>query len=154
MVYDFKFPDVGEGITEGELLEWRVKEGDAVRENQVIALIETDKAVIEIPSPNTGIVLRLHYKKGDTVPVGCVLITIGEKGELVPHDEIKATVCDEPRKDAGAVVGELPEFQLPEHGTELCPDRHGYFAVGAIRRVLHPRRGRRVQSSHGGLCGK
>ena len=51
MAYEFKFPDVGEGITEGELLSWKVKEGDIVAEDQTLAEVETDKAVVEMPSP-------------------------------------------------------------------------------------------------------
>ena len=51
MVFEFRFPDVGEGIHEGEIVEWKVNEGDLVSKDQVIALIETDKAVVEVPSP-------------------------------------------------------------------------------------------------------
>jgi pyruvate dehydrogenase E2 component (dihydrolipoyllysine-residue acetyltransferase) len=83
MAREFKFPDVGEGITEGEIVRWLVKEGDAVKADQVIAEIETDKAVVEMPSPYSGTVLKLHFKEKDIVKVGQVLITIGETGEAV-----------------------------------------------------------------------
>ena len=54
MAYEFRFPDIGEGITEGELLAWKVKEGDIVAEDQTLAEMETDKAVVELPSPRAG----------------------------------------------------------------------------------------------------
>ena len=62
MPFEFKFPDVGEGITEGELVKWRVKEGEKVKEDQVLAEVETDKAVVEIPSPKSGIISKLHHR--------------------------------------------------------------------------------------------
>lgn len=83
MARDFKLPDIGEGITEAELLRWYVKEGDPVQENQNLAEIETDKAVADIPSPYTGTVSRLHYNPGDRIPVGAALVTFAE-GEEEP----------------------------------------------------------------------
>lgn len=83
MAKEFKFPDVGEGITEGEVVRWAVAEGDRVEVDQALGEIETDKAVVEIPSPFAGTVLRLHFKPKDIVKVGQVLVTIGEKGETV-----------------------------------------------------------------------
>ncbi len=81
MAKEFRFPDVGEGITEGEIVRWLVKEGDEVKADQSLAEIETDKAVVEMPSPYAGTVLKLHFKEKDIVKVGQVLVTIGEKGE-------------------------------------------------------------------------
>ena len=78
MAYEFKFPDVGEGITEGELLSWKVKEGDQVGQDQTLAEMETDKAVVEMPSPRAGTVVKLHAAEGDIVNVGDVLVTIEE----------------------------------------------------------------------------
>jgi pyruvate dehydrogenase E2 component (dihydrolipoamide acetyltransferase) len=85
MANQFRFPDVGEGITEGEVVRWLVKEGDEVKADQTLAEIETDKAIVEIPSPYAGTVLRLHFKEKEIVKVGQVLVTIGEKGEAVPE---------------------------------------------------------------------
>ncbi len=81
MPLDFKFPDVGEGTTEGTLVKWRVKEGESVRVDQVLAEIETDKAVVEIPSPRAGTILKLYGKPGEVIKVGNVLATIGDAGE-------------------------------------------------------------------------
>ena len=82
MPTDFKFPDIGEGITEGEIVKWEVKEGDRVQEHQTIARIETDKAIAEIPSPRSGVILKIYHKEGDTVKVGETLVTIGEESEV------------------------------------------------------------------------
>jgi pyruvate dehydrogenase E2 component (dihydrolipoamide acetyltransferase) len=78
MAYEFTFPDVGEGITEGELLSWKVKEGDVVVEDQTLAEVETDKAVVEIPSPKAGRIVKLHVGEGEIIEVGHVLVTIEE----------------------------------------------------------------------------
>ncbi len=80
MVYEFKFPDVGEGVHEGTLVKWLVKEGDAVKEDQVVAEVETDKAVVEVPSPRSGTIADLKFKEGDTIKVGEVMFEIDERG--------------------------------------------------------------------------
>ena len=91
MVFEFRFPDVGEGIHEGELVKWLVNEGDFIKEDQAIAKIETDKAIVEIPSPKSGKVLKLHFKEGDTIKVGETLVTIGEEGERVSKTSERKT---------------------------------------------------------------
>ena len=78
MTFEFKFPDVGEGITEGELLAWKVQEGDVVVEDQTLVEVETDKAVVELPSPRAGRIAKLHAADGDVIEVGQVLVTIEE----------------------------------------------------------------------------
>lgn len=83
MATEFRFPDVGEGITEGELVKWLVLEGDLVRQDQAICEVETDKAVVELPSPIAGVVLKLHVAAGTKIKVGQVIATIGEKGEKI-----------------------------------------------------------------------
>jgi pyruvate/2-oxoglutarate dehydrogenase complex dihydrolipoamide acyltransferase (E2) component len=80
----FNFPDVGEGIHEGRIVEWLVAEGDAVAEDQALVKVETDKAVVELPSPFTGTVLVLHAAAGAEIFVGNPLVTIGEAGEAPP----------------------------------------------------------------------
>ncbi len=81
---DFKFPDVGEGITEGKLVKWHVKEGDSIKSEQTVASIETDKAVVDIPSPTSGVVEKLFFKSGDVVEVGKVLMSINNGGAPTP----------------------------------------------------------------------
>ncbi|MDD5171752.1 MAG: dihydrolipoamide acetyltransferase family protein [Candidatus ainarchaeum sp.] len=77
---EFRFPDVGEGIHEGRIVKWHVKEGDTVKADQIIADMETDKAVIEMPSPASGKITKMNFKEGDTIKVGEVLIVIAESG--------------------------------------------------------------------------
>ncbi len=59
MAFEFKMPDLGEGLTEGEIVKWLVKEGDSVEDGQIFVQVETDKAVVDIPSPRKGVVLKL-----------------------------------------------------------------------------------------------
>lgn len=80
MVYEFRLPDIGEGIAEGEVVKWLVKEGAEVKENQPLVEIMTDKVNVEIPSPRKGKVLRLMAKEGEILKVGQVLVTIEEQG--------------------------------------------------------------------------
>ncbi|VVC02553.1 2-oxoacid dehydrogenases acyltransferase (catalytic domain) [Candidatus Bilamarchaeum dharawalense] len=83
MVSEFRFPDVGEGIHEGVIVKWRVREGEVVSVDQVLVEVETDKAVVELPSPFAGTVLKINFKEGDQIKVGQSLIAIGEPGESV-----------------------------------------------------------------------
>jgi pyruvate dehydrogenase E2 component (dihydrolipoamide acetyltransferase) len=82
----FELPDLGEGIAEGELVSWLVGPGDVVEENQVIAEVETDKALVEIPSPQEGTITELHYDEGDIVPVDAVIVTFEVEDEGVDVD--------------------------------------------------------------------
>ncbi|WP_121744291.1 dihydrolipoamide acetyltransferase family protein [Natronorubrum halophilum] len=81
MVREFELPDVGEGVAEGELVSWLVEEGDEVSEDQPVAEVETDKALVEVPSPVNGTVRELHVEAGAVVPVGTVIISFNVEGE-------------------------------------------------------------------------
>ncbi len=85
MAFIFNFPDVGEGIHEGRVVEWLVSEGAAVNEDEALVKVETDKAVVELPSPRAGVVLKLHVAADAAIEVGDALVTIGEAGEAVPE---------------------------------------------------------------------
>ena len=78
MVFEFRLPDLGEGIAEGELIKWLIKEGDFVKEHQAIAEIETDKAVVQVPSPKLGKILKLNVAPGNKIQVGEILCVIGK----------------------------------------------------------------------------
>ncbi|MFC7879192.1 dihydrolipoamide acetyltransferase family protein [Isoptericola sp. NPDC057391] len=82
---EFKLPDLGEGLTESEVVEWRVAVGDAVELNQVIAEVETAKALVELPSPVAGVVRALHAEEGQTVEVGEPLVTFDLSGTGAPE---------------------------------------------------------------------
>lgn len=87
MIYDFRLPDIGEGLSEGELLDWSVAAGDAVAEGQEIASISTDKVTVELPSPCAGVVKELLWQPGDVVPVGEVLMRFElPEGAAPPQD--------------------------------------------------------------------
>ena len=81
MAYEFKLPDLGEGLTEAEIARWLVSEGDQVEEDQPLVEVQTDKTTVEIPSPRAGTVLKILVPDGDVAPVGAVLVVIGEEGE-------------------------------------------------------------------------
>ena len=81
MAYDVKLPDIGEGVAEGEIVRWLVKAGDAVREDQPLVEVMTDKASVEIPSPRTGTIEAIHAEEGAVVPVGTVIISIAVAGD-------------------------------------------------------------------------
>ena len=72
--YEFKLPDIGEGVAEGEIVNWLVQAGDDVAENQEMVEVMTDKATVTIGAPKAGKVSELRFKVGDTVPVGQVLV--------------------------------------------------------------------------------
>ena len=80
MAYEFKLPDLGEGLTEGEIARWLVAEGQDVAEDEPLVEIQTDKTTVEIPSPAAGRVARILVPEGEVVPVGTVLVVIGEDG--------------------------------------------------------------------------
>jgi pyruvate dehydrogenase E2 component (dihydrolipoamide acetyltransferase) len=92
MTVEFKLPDLGEGIHEAEIIAVKVKEGEMVKEDQIIFEVETDKAVVEIPSPHAGAVAKIHVAQGQTVKVGCVMIgyDIAGKGQNAPSTNAAA----------------------------------------------------------------
>src|SRR6185437_14039286 len=77
VAYEFKLPDLGEGLTEGEIARWLVKEGQEIAEDDPLVEIATDKTTVEIPSPAGGVVSKILVAEGDVVPVGTVLVVIG-----------------------------------------------------------------------------
>jgi pyruvate/2-oxoglutarate dehydrogenase complex dihydrolipoamide acyltransferase (E2) component len=86
VAYEFKLPDLGEGLTEGEIARWLVQEGQEVAEDDPLVEIQTDKTTVEIPSPAAGKVARIMVSEGDVVPVGTVLVVIGEDGAAPPAE--------------------------------------------------------------------
>lgn len=104
MSFEFKFPDVGEGIHEGKIVKWLVKEGDEVKVDQALAEVETDKAIVEIPSPKSGKVLKITHKEGDTIKVGEVLATLDAGAEA---ERVTSEAPKEEKKESTGVVGAL-----------------------------------------------
>lgn len=109
----FILPDLGEGVHEAELIKWRVSAGDQVAEHQTLAEMETDKALVEVPSPWAGVVTELCGAEGDIINVGSVLVRYGENAGHASaspdSDQAQATEssASEEREDAGTVVGSM-----------------------------------------------
>ena len=129
-IEEFKLPDVGEGVAEGELVSWLVAPGDRVEEDQPVAEVETDKALVEVPSSYDGTVEELFVEEGETVPVGDVIISFrvdedgaaetdesDDDGEADPEPD--ATV-DDPAPDP-AVDAEPAESETPSGRTFAPP---------------------------------
>jgi pyruvate dehydrogenase E2 component (dihydrolipoamide acetyltransferase) len=105
---DFALPDLGEGLTEGEILNWLVAAGDVVTLNQPIVEVETAKAAVEIPSPYAGVVSKLHFAAGDTVDVGSPIITYDTDPDGVADSADPEGAADEPSIQGGDMVPAEP----------------------------------------------
>ncbi|KAB1187196.1 MULTISPECIES: 2-oxo acid dehydrogenase subunit E2 [Haloferax] len=120
---EFKLPDVGEGVAEGELVTWHVAPGDEVTEDQVLAEVETDKALVDVPSPFNGTVNELFAEEGEVVPVGNVIITIQVGGDEADETETAAAPDAEAESEA-----ESADTESDETGGRV-------FAAPSVRRL-------------------
>lgn len=119
MATDVKLPELGEGVTEGELVNWLVKPGDAVKADQPIAEVLTDKATVEVPSPTAGVVKDLKFKSGDVVKVGSTMITLDGGGAKAAPAATTAAPKTTPQASAPAAStgsGKIQDIKLPELG--------------------------------------
>ena len=110
MIFEFKFPDVGEGVHEGKILQLKYKSGDNVNEGDIIAVIETDKVVVEMPAPKTGILKNFGAEEGQIINVGDVLAYIeieGDSSSGEQDDTTSSETTKEPIEETAGVVGEL-----------------------------------------------
>ena len=116
MKFEFKLPDVGEGIHEAELLSWSIKPGDRIKEGQDIAVLNTDKVTVDLPSPRSGTVVSLHGKPGDIITVSSVLLVIevDEAQPLAPASspmQTPSTPADESKLPNAARVAAGPSVR-------------------------------------------
>src|SRR3954471_17045869 len=102
--YEFKLPDIGEGIAEAEIVAWHVKVGDSVTEDQQLADMMTEKATVEMESPVAGKVLEIAGEVGDQIPIGSVLVVFETDGEAPAEEAAPATIPAAP--DAPQPEGE------------------------------------------------
>ncbi|MDE3023965.1 MAG: 2-oxo acid dehydrogenase subunit E2 [Acidobacteriota bacterium] len=141
MAYTFKLPDLGEGLTEGEVARWLVSEGQEIAEDDPLVEIATDKTTVEIPSPAAGTVSRILVAEGAVVPVGTVLVVIGGDpdqpvpGAVAPPAGTRATplvrrLAQELGVDLGSVAGSGPQGRITEED---------------VRGAAAPQEGRREQ---------
>jgi len=122
-VQQFKLADIGEGIAEVQLTEWFVKEGDEVKEMDNLCAVESDKASVELTSPYTGKVVKLHYKTQETVKVGSVLVDIAAAGVAAtpPVATTSAASTTPPAAAAAAAAGSKVEaFKLADIGEGIA----------------------------------
>jgi pyruvate dehydrogenase E2 component (dihydrolipoamide acetyltransferase) len=96
VAYEFKLPDLGEGLTEGEIARWLVSEGQDVAEDDPLVEVQTDKTTVEIPSPAAGKVARILVEEGQVVPVGTVLVVIGEGDGQATEAAVEAIAATAP----------------------------------------------------------
>ena len=115
--YEFKLPDIGEGIAEAEIVAWHVKVGDRVEEDQQLADMMTDKATVEMESPVAGKVVHLAGEVGDQIPIGSVLAVIETEGA----EAASAPAEEMPMADGAEVATPAQEEALPTMGVELAP---------------------------------
>lgn len=127
MSTDFRLPDLGEGLTEAEIVQWLVAPGDTVVLNQTLAEVETAKAIVELPSPYDGVVAALHAEAGDTVAVGAPLIAFDIQGDTT-----------EPAPDAEEAVPSASDQAAPAAQANLVG--YGAAPTGGSRPMRRARR--------------
>jgi 2-oxoglutarate dehydrogenase complex dihydrolipoamide succinyltransferase (E2) component len=139
---EFKLPDLGEGITEGEIIKWMTKEGDQVKEDQPIVEVMTDKVNVQIPSPRSGKVTRILVKEGDVAKVGQTIMVIDDGGENAPTSS-PAPTEPQPAMVAPAVQVQHTESMQPVLATpatrrlarELGVDIASVRGTGTLGRI-------------------
>ena len=141
MAIEFKLPDIGEGIAEGEIVKWLVKVGDTVKEHQSIVEVMTDKATVEVPAPSSGTITEIRAKEGEVVPVGKVIFVLDAAGgaakpeparpeapkqQAPKHEAPKPAAAPAPQKaaqaPAAAAAGPatIIDFKLPDIGEGIA----------------------------------
>jgi pyruvate dehydrogenase E2 component (dihydrolipoamide acetyltransferase) len=115
MAYEFKLPDIGEGMAEGEIVRWLVKEGDTLAQDQPMVEVMTDKATVEIATPRAGRVVERRFKEGERCPVGEVLIVIELPDNTGDNEKtpVLATSANTPGHAAPAAVAGDPVLATP-----------------------------------------
>jgi pyruvate dehydrogenase E2 component (dihydrolipoamide acetyltransferase) len=115
MAFEFKLPDIGEGVVEGEIVRWMVKPGDPVTEDQPMVEIMTDKATVEIPSPRRGYISAIHGGAGEVVKVGATLVVIEEESGAAPSAAVQ------PSESVVSVAPMPAAVQEPPHAIPTAP---------------------------------
>ncbi|MEV4915233.1 dihydrolipoamide acetyltransferase family protein [Streptomyces tirandamycinicus] len=144
---EFKMPDVGEGLTEAEILKWYVQPGDTVTDGQVVCEVETAKAAVELPIPYDGVVHELRFDEGTTVDVGTAIITVDVAPGSGPADEPRPVAAEREAAESAAagtaVAAAEPEAEAPEKPAGRQPVLVGY-GVAESSTKRRPRKGTSV----------
>jgi pyruvate dehydrogenase E2 component (dihydrolipoamide acetyltransferase) len=117
MTFEFELPDPGEGLTEAEISEWHVEEGDEVEEDDVLGEVETDKAVTEIPAPVSGTIQEIAAEEGETVDVGTVIVVF-DTGEEADEEEAQEQAAEQAEEEAEETEEEAEEEEEEAEGEE------------------------------------
>jgi len=137
-MFEFALPDVGEGVAEGELVAWHVAPGDVVAEDQVLAEVETDKAVVDLPSPVAGTVEALHAEAGEVVPVGDVVVTIDPDDAADANVDTEDAMTEATEAEGGGAAGGEGESEADDDAaTATAAGR--IFAPPSVRRLARER---------------
>jgi 2-oxoisovalerate dehydrogenase E2 component (dihydrolipoyl transacylase) len=123
--YKYKLPDVGEGVVEAEIVEWHVKEGDTVKEDQHILDVMTDKATVEIPCAVNGTVRKIVGEPGDVIPVGTEILIIDIDGEAPAEDEAEEATKAEEKGPAKEPAADKALAEGPDRTSETSEDPAG-----------------------------
>jgi pyruvate dehydrogenase E2 component (dihydrolipoamide acetyltransferase) len=128
--FEFRMPDIGEGVQEGEVVKWFVKEGDAIKEDETLVEVMTDKATMEIPAPKNGRIIKRFYEEGQICPVGSALVLIAAEGAETPAQIAPAAEADYAHPDAKAepVIGSVV---APAGAPASAPVANGQKALAA-----------------------
>jgi 2-oxoisovalerate dehydrogenase E2 component (dihydrolipoyl transacylase) len=149
---EFKLPDVGEGLTEADIVAWHVKPGDRVEVNQIIVEIETAKAVVELPSPWDGTVARLLAEEGQTVDVGVPIIVVDVSADAVPAPAVPGEPAvaatgpqtpDHPERQWASPPGPAPAAAAGPAEGEPAPERQAVLVGYGVKASATTRRARR-----------
>jgi pyruvate/2-oxoglutarate dehydrogenase complex dihydrolipoamide acyltransferase (E2) component len=144
VAYEFKLPDLGEGLTEGEIARWLVSEGQDVAEDDPLVEIQTDKTTVEIPSPAAGKVTSILVEEGKVVPVGTVLVVIGGDGDGGrPHADSPAPATAQGKARATPLVRKIAQELGVDLDSLTGTGPQGRVTEEDVRRAASPREGRR-----------
>src|SRR5450631_3721374 len=148
---EFRLPDVGEGLTEADIVTWRVKPGDTVTVNQIIVDIETAKAVVELPSPYAGVVAELMVPEGQTVDVGTPIIAVDVPGPAGGPAPAPAGVD---RTDPAAIAAAGPHPSSEDLVPPLPPagERQAVLVGYGVKASATTRRARKAPAGNGSVA--
>ncbi len=138
---DFRLPDLGEGLEEADLIEWCVHPGQRVKEDDILAKMETAKVLVDVPSPRSGVIAALHGAPGQTIKVGAPLVTYMDDSTESATESVDSPAPEAPapadppaasaaeRPDPGSVVGSLGQSD------DAAPPAGKVLATPAVRRL-------------------
>jgi pyruvate/2-oxoglutarate dehydrogenase complex dihydrolipoamide acyltransferase (E2) component len=143
MAYELKLPDLGEGLTEGEVARWLVAEGQDVAEDDPLVEIQTDKTTVEIPSPAAGKVTRILVEEGKVVPVGTVLVVIGGDGAPIHKSTVRGSEPPSPSAKATPLVRRIARELGVDLDSLTGTGPQGRITEEDVRGAASPQEGRR-----------